>query len=120
MPTSFRDTVWLANQSDLYFFSVIHDSNTGEPNESETSNHQPENPWTGMPSWGDYLSDEQIICVVNYIRSFGYVIDQCDKTIEDYQDMKPDYNRWTWSDIASVLPDAPDTVPEWFNGDSDQ
>jgi mono/diheme cytochrome c family protein len=115
-PASLRDTVWLANQSDLFLFSVIHNGEFPNSEEDSTSTNPDNESWTGMPAWGDYLTDDQIIDLVNHIRSFSYTYDQPGRPVGDYEFANPDNVQWSWSDIVRLLPDAPGSAPEWIQG----
>ena len=72
-----------------------------------------------MPSWGDYLTENQIIALVNYIRSFSYSVDETETTIESYEFIEPDYNRWEWSQVTRELRDVPESAPEWMETDQE-
>lgn len=119
-PSSLRDSVWLANQSDWYFYSVIREGRFDYAQEDTSSLLSGTRGWTGMPAWGDYFTDDRIIALVNHIRSYSYTLSFPERSIEDYEPIEPDYNRWGWTDISGLLPDAPDLAPEWMLDDTDQ
>lgn len=114
-PSSLRDTAWLANQSDWYLYSVIREGRFNYPGvENRGSWLETDNAWTGMPSWDKYLSDGQMIRLVNHIRSFSYALEETVSSVEDYEEIVPDLNRWAWSEISRELPDAPGSPPGWL------
>ena len=120
-PRNFRDTAWLASQSDRYIFETIRTGKidvpgSGVPDESLD--------WTGMPWWGDYLAPEDMFRLTRYIRHWGYVLREPDDgsiermVIEPSGEwdskIPPDSNTWTWEGIQAILPDAPDESPIWM------
>ncbi|HEX9744270.1 MAG TPA: cytochrome c [bacterium] len=60
-PSNLRDTAWLARQSDEQLFVKIKYGIN-----SDTDG------FTGMPYFGDFLSDDEIYLIVNYLRTFSY------------------------------------------------
>ncbi|MCX6647434.1 MAG: c-type cytochrome [bacterium] len=115
-PANLRDTVWLANQSDIFLFSIIRDGKLTFSEDDSTSTAPDNESWTGMPSWGGYLTDDQIIDLVNHIRSFSYLFTEPGRSIEDYKSLQPDNNQWEWAEISRLLPDAPEITPDWMQG----
>ncbi len=106
-PRDFHDTAWLANQSDMYLFYAITNGKDGLSDGEQS--------WTGMPAWGEYLDLLSLLRLTAYVRSFSYSIDTPpeDQT-DEHEFIGPDASEWTWSEIRSRIPGAPDTPPEWM------
>jgi len=118
-PTILRDTAWLARQSDAHLVSVIVNGTNGgygSPNEN----------WSGMPSFSDFLKKDDIRNIVNYVRSFGYsIVSDRARPGSLYRQgqensIPPDSNLWEWSEVTRALDEVPENPPDWMSESSNR
>lgn len=113
-PRNFRDTSWLASQSDNYLAAIIR---AGE------ADFAADKSWTGMPWWGDYLGEFEVMSLVRYVRGWGYSLDMPgpweipgpEETGDTEEGQggwwQPDSNPWTWDEVRAALPNSPLNPP---------
>jgi mono/diheme cytochrome c family protein len=135
-PTNLRDVPWLMNQSDRYLFAVIRDGMPNYPSEGSEIDpvlHRSSSTFTGMPWWGDYLDDDAIWSLVDYIRSWGYCLEpaptrpgelELHVSAEEMEPARqvlipPDSNLWTWLEIQASLSETSKHPPSWLEGENE-
>lgn len=116
-PRDLRDTAWLASQSFDWLFLTIK-SGRIEGSSENYGNLESDGHFSGMPSFGEYLDDNQIEAVVSYIESWGYSLDLRESRWSgaDSGPLAPDSSGWRWGDwtqIRSILDNAPENPPAW-------
>jgi mono/diheme cytochrome c family protein len=114
-PRDLRDTAWLASQSfDWLFLSIksgLIQRSSENDGDLESDGH-----FSGMPSFGEYLYDNQIEAVVSYVEGWGYSLELMESRWSGTESgpLAPDTNVWRWDEIRALLGNAPGEAPEWM------